>query len=57
LTSVQLAQVTQCTHPPGTGASVIERLLAGAQTIPPDRGLFLERLANALCLLVERAER
>jgi len=40
---VQLAQVTQGTHPPGTGASVLEHLLAGAQTIPPDRGLFLER--------------
>jgi predicted RecB family nuclease len=40
---VQLAQVTQGTHPPGTGASVLEHLLGGAQTIPPDRGLFLER--------------
>ena len=40
---VQLAQVTQGTHPPGTGASVLEHLLAGGQTIPPDRGLFLER--------------
>jgi uncharacterized protein len=40
---VQLAQVTQGTHPPGTGVSVLEHLLGDAQTIPPDRGLFLER--------------
>jgi uncharacterized protein len=40
---VQLAQVTKGTHPPGTGASVLEHLLGDAQTIPPDRGLFLER--------------
>jgi predicted RecB family nuclease len=40
---VQLAQVTQGTHPPGTGVSVLEHLLGDAHTIPPDRGLFLER--------------
>src|SRR4029450_1838982 len=40
---VQLAQVTQGTHPPGSGASVLEHLLGDAPTIPPDRGLFLER--------------
>lgn len=40
---LQLAQVTQGTHPPGSGASVLEHLLADARTIPPDRGLFLER--------------
>jgi predicted RecB family nuclease len=40
---VQLAQVTQGTHPPGTGVSALEHLLGGAQTIPPDRGVFLER--------------
>jgi predicted RecB family nuclease len=40
---VQLAQVTQGMHPPGTGVSVLEHLLGDAQTIPPDRGLFLER--------------
>jgi predicted RecB family nuclease len=40
---VQLAQVTQGTHPPGSGASVLEHLLGDAHTIPPDRGLFLER--------------
>jgi hypothetical protein len=40
---VQLAQVTQGTHPPGTGVSVLEHLLGDAHTIPPDSGVFLER--------------
>ena len=39
----QLAQVLQGTHPDGAGASVLEHLLGGSATIPPDRGLFLER--------------
>jgi uncharacterized protein len=39
----QLAQVIQGTHPGGTEASVLTWLLDGAETIPPDRGLFLER--------------
>jgi uncharacterized protein len=39
----QLAQVLQGTHPAGTEASVLNWLLGDAPTIPPDRGLFLER--------------
>lgn len=39
----QLDQPTQGTHPDGTGVSSLEHLLAGAHTIPADRGLFLER--------------
>ncbi len=39
---MQLAQVSQGTHPGGSGASVLEHLLGDAQTIPEDRGLFLE---------------
>jgi uncharacterized protein len=39
----QLAQVLQGTHPAGTDKSVLEWLLGDAATIPPDRGLFLER--------------
>jgi uncharacterized protein len=39
----QLAQVSQGTHPEGTGASVLEHLLAEHPTVPPDRGIFLER--------------
>lgn len=40
---LQLAQVSQAVHPPGTGASVLEHLLGDAPTIPEDRGIFLER--------------
>ncbi|HXH97737.1 MAG TPA: ATP-binding protein, partial [Gaiellaceae bacterium] len=40
---LQLAQVTQGIHPDGSGVSVLEHLLGDAQTIPPERGLFLER--------------
>jgi uncharacterized protein len=39
----QLAQVSQGMHPPGAQASVLEHLLDGADTVPPDRGLFLSR--------------
>jgi predicted RecB family nuclease len=39
---LQLAQVSQGTHPEGTGCSVLEHLLGENPTIPPDRGLFLE---------------
>jgi uncharacterized protein len=39
----QLAQVLQGAHPAGTDASVLTWLLGDAETIPPDRGLFLER--------------
>jgi uncharacterized protein len=40
---LQLAQVSQGTHPQGTGSSVLEHLLGGAATISEDRGIFLER--------------
>jgi uncharacterized protein len=40
---LQLAQVSQGTHPPGTEVSVLEHLLGDVATIPPDRGVFLER--------------
>ena len=39
----QLGQVLQGSHPDGSEASVLEHLLGGDATIPPDRGLFLER--------------
>jgi len=39
----QLAQVSQGTHPEGSGRSVLEHLLGDAATIPEDRGIFLER--------------
>jgi uncharacterized protein len=40
---LQLAQVSQGTHPPGTEKSVLEHLLGDHPTIPPDKGVFLER--------------
>jgi uncharacterized protein len=39
---LQLAQVSQGTHPAGTGSSVLEHLLDGFATVPEDRGVFLE---------------
>ena len=39
----QLDQVIQGTHPAGSGASVLRHLLGDDATVPPDRGLFLER--------------
>ena len=37
----QLEQVVQGCHPDGTAVSALHRVLAGAQTLPDDRGLFL----------------
>ena len=39
----QLAQVSQGTHPEGTGLSVLEHLLGAHQTVPGDIGIFLDR--------------
>lgn len=38
---LQLPQVSQATHPPGTNASVLEHLLGDRATVPEDRGVFL----------------
>lgn len=40
---LQLAQVSQGVHPSGTGCSVLEHLLGDHATVPPERGIFLER--------------
>ena len=48
----QLNQPTQGSHPDGTGVSAYDHVLAGEQTIPTDRGLFLEetwRLHPDIC--------
>jgi hypothetical protein len=37
----QLTQPTQAPHPAGADASVLEHFLDGHDTIPPDRGVFL----------------
>jgi uncharacterized protein len=39
----QLAHVSQGTHPHGSGASVLEHLLGEHDTVPPDRGVLLDR--------------
>jgi uncharacterized protein len=38
----QLAHVSQGTHPLASGASVLEHLLGARDTVPPDRGVFLD---------------
>jgi uncharacterized protein len=40
---LQLAQVSQGTHPDSAGVSVLVHLLAGHGTIPPELGVFLDR--------------
>jgi uncharacterized protein len=47
--------VLQGSHPPGSGASVLTHLLGDADTIPPDRGVFLEctyRLHPDVCTYI-----
>jgi uncharacterized protein len=39
----QLDQPTQGVHPDGAGVSALAHLLNGAETVPPEQGLFLER--------------
>jgi uncharacterized protein len=52
---LQLAQVSQGTHPLGTGISVLEHLLGEAHTVAPDRGVFLDvsfRMHPAICAFI-----
>jgi hypothetical protein len=39
----QLAHVSQGTHPHGSGVSILQHLLGENDTVPPDRGVFLDR--------------
>ena len=53
----QLPQVSQGAQPPEVRASVLEHLLGDAVTVPPGRGIFLERtwrLRPELCDFVSR---
>jgi len=53
----QLAHVSQGTHPLGAGLSVLEHVLDGRATIPPDRGAFLGtswRMHPDVCGFVSR---
>jgi uncharacterized protein len=40
---LQLEQVSNALHPEGSGDSSLEYMLAGDQTIAPDRGVFIEQ--------------
>jgi uncharacterized protein len=54
----QLDQPLQGAHPPGAEASALGHVLAGQSTMPPERGLFLERtrrLHPALCRFTSEA--
>jgi uncharacterized protein len=48
----QLDQPSKGSHPDGVGASALQHVLGTAETMPPDRGLFLPvtwRLAPSIC--------
>lgn len=54
----QLPQVTKGTHPQGADCSVLEHVLGDAETIEPERGLFLaetRRLHPDICSYVSNA--
>jgi predicted RecB family nuclease len=54
---LQLAQVSQGSHPFGTGPSVLEHLLGEHHTVPPDRGVFLDisyRMHPEICAFISR---
>jgi predicted RecB family nuclease len=55
---LQLAQVSQGSHPPGIGRSILEHLLGDHLTIPPERGIFLPksyRMHPAICRYISEA--
>jgi uncharacterized protein len=52
---LQLAQVSQGSHPVGTSASVLEHLLGDDHTVRRDRGVFLDvsyRMHPAICTFI-----
>jgi len=54
---LQLAQVSQGSHPLGTGPSVLEHLLGEDHTVQPHRGVFLNisyRMHPEICAFVSR---
>jgi predicted RecB family nuclease len=55
---LQLAGVSQGSHPLGTGSSVLEHLLGENHTVPPDRGVFLNisyRMHPEICAFISRS--
>jgi uncharacterized protein len=54
----QLAQVSQGRHPLGAGESALEHLLGTHQTVPQDRGIFLNvtyRMQSEICAFISDA--
>jgi predicted RecB family nuclease len=55
---MQLSQPIKGAHPGGSGVSVMGCLMGGLATVPPDRGIFLDRtwrMHPALCRFVSEA--
>ena len=55
---LQLAQVSQGSHPLGTDLSVLEHLLGGQDTVDPRRGVFLDvsyRMHPEICEFISHA--
>ena len=55
---MQLSQPIQGSHPGRSGLSALEHLLDGAETVPPDRGIFLSktrRMHPDLCRFISDA--
>ena len=55
---LQLAQVSQGTHPLHAGGSILEHLLGEAQTVAPQRGIFLDksyRMHPLICRFISAA--
>jgi uncharacterized protein len=55
---MQLPQVTKGQHPHGSGVSGLDYLMRGHATVPPDRGIFLQRtwrMHPRLCRFVSSA--
>ncbi len=52
---LQLAQVSQGSHPVGTDLSILEHVLGDRETVPPERGIFLEcsyRMHPEICAFI-----
>jgi len=55
---LQLPQVSQASHPGGSGASVLEHVLGDDRTMPADRGVFLSetrRMHPDVCRFISEA--
>ena len=54
---LQLSQVTKASHPAESGCSVLDYVLGGRETVPPDRGVFLSttrRMHSDVCEFISQ---